>query len=138
MASMLNSLPTLWMLYLILSLIVLVMGWLGTRWLPRTLQWALVGMVAGLCWMPWSFHEAASVSDGSFSGSAPAVVIALMDVMRHRTGAALLVVLLAVLIGGAVGVLFGTWRVRHSQRDDKHHAALKATHPAQGRRDPTL
>lgn len=139
---MLNSLPTLWMLYLVLSLIVLVMGWFGTRWLPRTIQWALIGMVAGVCWMPWSFHETASVTEGSFSGTAPAIIIAMMDVMRHRTGTALLVVLLAVIIGGAVGVLLGAWRSRQVQGDNQsksqNKAAPESARSSHERREPTL
>ncbi|BBG29428.1 hypothetical protein [Zymobacter palmae] len=139
MASVLNSLPTLWMLYLVLSLIVLIMGWLGTRWLPRTLQWVLVGIVAGVCWMPWSFHETATVTDDSFSGVAPAVIVAMMDVMRHRASTALLVVLLAAIIGGAVGVLFGAWRARHASGDDQDSSGSAHAEPQRReRREPTL
>ena len=140
MASVLNSLPTLWMFYLVLSLIVLISGWFGTRWLPRTLQWVAVGMVAGVCWMPWSFHETATVTDGSFSGVAPAIIVTLMDVMRHRTGAALLVVVLAAVIGGAVGVLFGAWRARRAQDgDDRDQHGSAATNARRHeRREPTL
>lgn len=139
MASMLNSLPTLWMLYLVLSLIVLITGWFSTRWLPNLVQWTLVGMVAGLCWMPWSFHESATVTEGSYSGTAPAIIVAMMDVMRHRAGSALLAVLLAAVIGGAVGVLFASWRARHvkaSHRDDT--PAEKRAHGESERREPTL
>lgn len=140
MASMLNSLPTLWMLYFVLSIIVLITGWLGTRWLPSIVRWALVGMVAGLCWMPWSFHESATVTEGSYSGTAPAIIVAMMDVMRHRTGSALLAVLLAAIIGGAVGVLFASWRARRA--DTSHHddtpAAEKGAHGKSERREPTL
>ncbi|WP_414500853.1 MULTISPECIES: hypothetical protein [unclassified Zymobacter] len=139
MASVLNSLPTLWMLYLVLSLIVLIMGWLGTRWLPRTLQWVLVGIVAGVCWMPWSFHETATVTDDSFSGVAPAIIVAMMDVMRHRASTALLVVLLAAIIGGAVGVLFGAWRARRASGDDQSSGGSTQAEPQRReRREPTL
>ena len=142
MASVLNSLPTLWMFYLVLSLIVLITGWFGTRWLPRTLQWVAVGMVAGICWMPWSFHETATVTDGSFSGVAPAIIVTLMDIMRHRTGMALLVVVLAAAIGGAVGVLFGAWRARRSQGSDDQGQRQRGSTPTETRRherrEPTL
>lgn len=138
MASVFNSLPTLWMLYLVLSLIVLVMGWFGTRWLPRTLQWVLIGIVAGVCWMPWGFHETATVTDDSFSGVAPAVIVAMMDVMRHRASTALLVVLLAAIIGGAAGVLLGAWRSRRSHDGDQDDKGAPAAPTRRERREPTL
>lgn len=138
MASVFNSYPTLWMLYLVLSFIVLISGWFGTRWLPRTFQWVLVGMVAGLCWMPWSFHETATVTDDSFSGVAPAIIVALIDVMRHRTGTALLVVVLAAIIGGAAGMLIGTWRARRTKEGDQHKGESAQHETRQERREPTL
>lgn len=138
MASVFNSYPTLWMFYLVLSFIVLITGGFSTRWLPCTLRWVLIGMVAGLCWMPWSFHETATVTDDSFSGVAPAIIVALMDVMRHRTGMALLVVVLAAIIGGAAGMLIGTWRARHTNDSNSSRGEPAQSEAGRERREPTL
>ena len=136
-----DSLPILWMQYLAVSLIVLVTGWFGTRWLPKALQGTLVGMVAGLCWMPWGFYETATATDDSFGGVAPAIIIAAVDVLRHRMGSALLVTVLAAGIGAAVGWLFGSWYASRSMLK-RRHASSSGERPTSSsryeRREPTL
>lgn len=88
--------------------------------------------------MPWSFHETATVTDDSFSGVAPAIIVALMDVMRHRTGMALLVVVLAAIIGGAAGMLIGTWRARHTNDSNSSRGEPAQSEAGRERREPTL
>lgn len=136
-----DSLPILWMQYFALSFIVLVTGAFGTRWLPKTLQWTLVGLVAGICWMPWSFHETATATQDSFGGMAPAIIIAVIDVLRHRIGSALLVTLLAGVIGAVLGMLIGARRAARHMPVDHDDGASRSTVSRAGRserREPTL
>lgn len=96
-----NSLPELWLYYAILSLVVLGAGYFAVSFLPRTPRWMLVGLVAGAIWMPWFFTSPATTDVSSYSGIAPAIIIAALGVLGKQLSTA--------IIGVIIGALVGAW-----------------------------
>ncbi|MHB0776414.1 hypothetical protein [Halomonas sp. WWR20] len=118
-----DSLPLLWLSYVVLSLVVLVTGYLGIRFLPRLPRLVVTGLVAGMLWMPAPFSLPVMDTEQAYSGLAPAVVVTAVGVLQHDNGqiaSALPLLLVGLGLGGGVGVLLWVWRRR---RDDGSSSA---------------
>ena len=107
-----NSLPQLWLIYALLSLVVLVTGHLGIRFLPRLPRWIVTGVVAGIIWMPASYALPTLEQAESHSGIAPAIVVAAVAMLQGKGGAmvgALLLLVVGMVLGALLG--FGVWHL---------------------------
>lgn len=114
-----DSLPQLWLSYGALSLIVLVTGYLGVRWLPLLPRLILVGVVAGGLWMVAPFSLPLLQPGATYSGLAPAIVVMAVGVIQHDGGqvaGAMPLLLVGAAIGGALGLV--AWRLLRRRHDD--------------------
>ncbi|MGQ7245381.1 hypothetical protein ACUN9V_18225 [Salinicola sp. V024] len=128
-----DSLPQLWLSYGVLSLIVLVTGYLGVRLLPLLPRLVLVGVVAGSLWMVAPFSLPLLEPGQTYSGLAPAIVVMAVGVVQHDGGqvaGASPLLLAGAVIGGALGLL--AWRLLRRRDDDDSDAG-----PG-GRREPVV
>lgn len=118
-----DSLPQLWLSYGVLSLIVLVTGYLGVRLLPLLPRLVLVGVVAGSLWMVAPFSLPLLEPGQTYSGLAPAIVVMAVGVVQHDGGqvaGASPLLLAGAVIGGALGLL--AWRLLRRRDDDDSDA----------------
>lgn len=114
-----DSLPQLWLSYGVLSLIVLVTGYLGVRLLPLLPRLLLVGAVAGVLWMVAPFSLPLLQPGETYSGLAPAIVVMAVGAVQHDGGqvaGALPLLLIGAAIGAALGL--GAWRLLRRRHDD--------------------
>lgn len=112
-----DSMPLLWLVYAGLSLVVLGTGYMGLAFLPRLPRLVITWMVAGIMWVPSSFSTPINEQGDVYTGMAPAVVVAGLAFLKGDGGvmaSALLLVAVAGLIGGLLGVLL--WRRGRSAR----------------------
>ncbi|MFC3283420.1 hypothetical protein [Litchfieldella rifensis] len=141
-----DSIPLLWLTYVLLSLVVLVTGYLGIRFLPFLPRLVITGMVAGSLWMPARFSLPLLEEGEFYTGLAPAVVVAGVSFLQHEGGAfasAMTFLLVGVAIGAATGVaLWVLWRRRGDNDGNgakKERAPRRADKPATGkRREPVI
>jgi len=144
-----DSMSLLWTVYGVLSLVVLVTGYLGLAFLPRLPRLVLTWAVAGLMWMPSAF-ELPLVEEGQvYHGQAPAVLVAGVALLDGSTGVLVPAATLAAL-GAALGAGFGLllWWLGHRRRVRKAEEARRearredeqAPKPGDGdkRREPVL
>lgn len=106
-----DSMPLLWLVYGLLSLVVLVTGYLGIRFLPRLPRCVVTGVVAGLIWIPGRFSLPISESE-TYTGVAPAIMVAAVAFLQQEGGAfgsASLMLLMGAALGVALGVVL--WRL---------------------------
>lgn len=114
-----DSLPQLWLSYGVLSLIVLVTGYLGVRWLPLLPRLILVGVVAGGLWMVAPFSLPLLQPGETYSGLAPAIVVMAVGVIQHDGGqvaGAMPLLLVGAAMGGVLGLV--GWRLLRRRHDD--------------------
>jgi len=114
-----DSLPQLWLSYGVLSLVVLVTGYLGVRLLPLLPRLVLVGVVAGGLWMVAPFSLPLLQPGETYSGLAPAIVVMAVGVLQRDGGqvaGAFPLLLVGAAVGAALGVL--AWRLLRRRRDD--------------------
>jgi len=114
-----DSLPQLWLSYGVLSLIVLVTGYLGVRFLPLLPRLILLGVVAGGLWMVAPFSVPLLQPGETYSGLAPAVVVMAVGVVQHD-GGQVAGALPLLLVGAAIGAVLGlvAWRLLARRRDN--------------------
>lgn len=113
-----DSLPQLWLSYGVLSLVVLITGYLGVRLLPLLPRLVLVGVVAGGLWMVAPFSLPLLEPGETYSGLAPAIVVMAVGVLQHDGGqvaGALPLLLAGIAIGAALGLV--AWRLLARRRD---------------------
>lgn len=132
-----NSLPQLWLIYGLLSLVVLVTGHLGIRFLPRLPRWVITGVVAGIIWMPASYSLTTLDQAEAHAGIAPAVVVTAVAVLQGK-GASLAALLLVV--GAALGALLGVgvWRLLRRPPAPKVNAAERPEASSHERQEPVI
>ncbi|MDH4573506.1 hypothetical protein [Salinicola acroporae] len=114
-----DSLPQLWLSYGVLSLIVLVTGYLAVRWIPLLPRLILVGVVAGGLWMVAPFSLPLLQPGETYSGLAPAIVVMAVGVIQHDGGqvaGAMPLLLVGAVIGAALGL--GAWRLLRRRHDN--------------------
>lgn len=113
-----DSLPQLWLSYGVLSLVVLVTGYLGVRLLPLLPRLVLVGIVAGTLWMVAPFSLPLLQPGETYSGLAPAIVVMAVGVLQ-RDGGQIAGAFPLLLVGAAIGAILGVmaWRLLRRRRD---------------------
>ncbi|WP_431023753.1 hypothetical protein [Halomonas sp. H5] len=106
-----DSMPLLWLVYVLLSLVVLVTGYLGIRFLPRLPRLVITAVVAGIIWMPARF-SLPLLEEELHTGVAPAIMVAAVAFLQGEGGTlvgALMMLSVGVALGAVVGVLL--WRL---------------------------
>lgn len=98
-----DSIPLLWLIYALMSLVVLGTGYMAVRFLPRLPRLVLVGAVAGALWMPTRFRLPLLEEGEFYSGFAPAVVVAGITFLQRDSGS--MTALILLMLGVGLGVL---------------------------------
>ncbi|MEQ5802581.1 hypothetical protein [Halomonas sp. H10-9-1] len=101
-----ESMSLLWLSYGVLSLVVLLTGYLGLAFLPRLLRLPVTWLVAGVMWMPARFRLPLLEEGDVYTGLAPAVVVATVAFLERNTEA-LMPALALTLLGAGLGAVFG-------------------------------
>lgn len=112
-----DSMPLLWLVYVVLSLVVLLTGYLGLGFLPRLPRLVITWAVAGVMWIPAHFRLPLLEEGEFYTGFAPAVVVAavaFLEQNRETFLPAALLVAVGAGLGGMLGLLLW-WRGRHRQ-----------------------
>ncbi|APE31851.1 hypothetical protein BOX17_13355 [Halomonas aestuarii] len=112
-----DSMPLLWLVYVVLSLVVLLTGYLGLGFLPRLPRLVITWAVAGVMWTPAHFRLPLLEEGEFYTGFAPAVVVAavaFLEQNRETFLPAALLVAVGAGLGGVLGLLLW-WRGRHRQ-----------------------
>ncbi|GHC31668.1 hypothetical protein [Aidingimonas halophila] len=138
-----DSIPLLWVAYILLSVIVLVTGYLGIRFVPRLPRLMITGIVAGTLWMPWRFSLPLMEEEGgTYQGIAPAIVVTTVDFLQGGLKAAPLVM---VAIGALSGAMAGAavWWFWPRQADGSSAGGSASNKPEGGverqeRREPVI
>ena len=137
-----DSIPLLWLIYVALSLVVLMTGYLAIRWLPRLPKFAITGVVAGLVWMPAGFTLTRLEDEATYEGLAPAIVVSSVAFLQSNGEAmrgALVLLLLGAGAGAVAGALLWAWLKRRdtNDNDDAGDGGKQAT-AAKDRREPAI
>ena len=110
-----DSISLLWLVYIALSLVVLLTGYLGLAFLPRLPRLAITWLVAGLMWMPAHFRLPLLEEGEFYRGFAPAAVVTAVAFLEGNR--AVMVPAASLLaVGATLGVGIGLllwWRGRH-------------------------
>ncbi|MFC0269692.1 hypothetical protein [Kushneria aurantia] len=113
-----DSMPLLWLIWFVLSLIVLVFGYFAISFIPRLPRWLITAMVAGCLWMPAHFTVPGPESELGYSGWAPALVVAAVGVLQ-RNSAQLFYAGSLMLAGAALCMLLvALWCYRRGGDND--------------------
>ncbi len=110
-----DSMSLLWLVYIVLSLVVLLTGYLGLAFLPRLPRLVMTWLVAGVMWVPAHFRLPLLEEGEFYAGFAPAVMVAAVSFLEGN-GAALMPSAGLVAVGAGLGCLVGLllwWRGRH-------------------------
>ncbi|MDT0502099.1 MULTISPECIES: hypothetical protein [unclassified Halomonas] len=140
-----ESMSLLWLSYGVLSLVILLTGYLGLAFLPRLLRLPITWLVAGVMWMPARFQLPLLEEGDVYTGFAPAVVVATVAFLE-RNSEALMPALILTLLGAGLGMLFGLllwWRGRRPSKPvtrEEHESENKAADGPRGavRREPVI
>lgn len=101
-----ESMSLLWLSYGVLSLVILITGYLGLAFLPRILRLPITWLVAGVMWMPSRFQLPLIEEGDVYTGLAPAVVVATVAFLE-RNAEGLVPALTLTLLGAGLGTLVG-------------------------------
>ncbi len=132
-----DSIPLLWLCWFVLSVIVLVFGYLAISFMPRLPRWLIAGGVAGMLWMPAFFSVPGPESELGYSGWAPSLIVTAVGFLQHNGGQVFLGgVLMAIgaLLGMLVTFFIGR-RGRHDE-DDEDRAGRPRAEDSASTRDP--
>ncbi|MDN3520502.1 hypothetical protein [Halomonas ramblicola] len=140
-----DSMTLLWLSYGLLSLVVLLTGYLGLAFLPRLLRLPITWLVAGVMWMPARFRLPLLEEGEFYTGFAPAVVVAVVAFLERNAGVMTFALVLTVL-GAALGAAFGLllwWRGRHrgdyvDRDDDEDETPATPRRGGAQRREPMI
>lgn len=132
-----DSISLLWLVYVVLSLVVLLTGYLGLAFLPRLPRLVITWLVAGVMWTPAHFRLPLLEEGEFYTGFAPAVVVAVVASLEGN-GAAFMPAAVLVAVGAGLGVVVGLllwWRGRHRDTlDDDDYVDMDDEAPAGRRR----
>lgn len=132
-----DSISLLWLVYVVLSLVVLLTGYLGLAFLPRLPRLVITWLVAGVMWTPAHFRLPLLEEGEFYTGFAPAVVVTAVAFLEGN-GAALMPATVLVAVGAGLGVVVGLllwWRGRHRHTlDDDDYVDMDDDVPAGPRR----
>lgn len=136
-----DSMPLLWLIYALLSLVVLGTGYMAIRFLPRLPRLLVTGVVAGALWMPTRFRLPLLEEGEYYTGFAPAVVVSGIAFLQRDASAfstALILLLLGVGLGAVIGVaLWLVWR-RPVERDQPRSPSRPDKPANSERREPVI
>src|SRR5690554_1773680 len=93
-----DSMPLLWLVYIVLSLVVLATGYMAIRFLPRLPRLVITGAVAGALWMPARFRLPLFEEGEFYTGFAPAVVVSGIAFLQ-RDGGTMSSALILLILG---------------------------------------
>lgn len=141
-----DSMPLLWLTYILLSLVVLATGYLGIRFLPLLLRLVITGVVAGVLWMPARFSLPLLEEGEFYTGLAPAVVVAGVSFLQRDGGAfasAMMFLVAGIIMGAATGIALWALLRRYSDNNDdgvkKERTSKRSDKPAGSkRREPVI
>ncbi|SDL44245.1 hypothetical protein SAMN05192555_104229 [Franzmannia pantelleriensis] len=137
-----DSMPLLWLIYAVLSLVVLATGYMAIRFLPRLPRLVIVGAVAGALWMPTRFRLPLIEEGEFYTGFAPAVVVAGITFLQRDGGTmttALILLVLGVGLGAVAGVaLWLLGRQRDEDGSQQAPAERAERPPSSERREPVI
>lgn len=122
-----DSMSLLWLSYAVLSVLVLIAGYLGLGFLPRLPRLMISWAVAGIMWVPARYTLSLLEQGESYRGMAPAVVVAGLSFLegdRAAFAAALLVLAAGAAAGAASGVLL--WSLGRGRAAARRQARSKA------------
>lgn len=122
-----DSMSLLWLSYAVLSVLVLIAGYLGLGFLPRLPRLVISWAVAGVMWVPARYTLPLLEQGESHHGMAPAVVVAGLSFLegdRSAFAAALFVLAVAAAAGAACGVLL--WRLGRGRAEARRQARADA------------
>ncbi|TDO16521.1 MULTISPECIES: hypothetical protein [Halomonas] len=132
-----DSTSLLWLVYGVLSLVVLLTGYLGLGFLPRLPRLVITWLVAGVMWTPAHFRLPLLEEGEFYTGFAPAAVVAAVAFLEHNR-ATLVPVAALLAVGAGLGALVGLllwWRGRHrGTLDEDHYRDMDDQAPAAHRR----
>ena len=132
-----DSMSLLWLVYGVLSLVVLLTGYLGLAFLPRLPRLVITWLVAGVMWVPAHFRLPLLEEGEFYTGFAPAVVVAAVAFLEDN-GATFVSAAMLVAVGAGLGILVGLllwWRGRHRDTlDDDAYVDMADEAPANRRR----
>ena len=137
-----DSMPLLWLIYALLSLVVLATGYMAIRFLPRLPRLAIVGAVAGALWMPTRFRLPLLEEGEFYTGFAPSVVIAGITFLQ-RDVSTMTTALILLILGIALGTLAGVtlwWLGRDGAPAEASESPPKRPErpPSTQRREPVI
>lgn len=141
-----DSMPLLWLIYVLLSLVVLGTGYMAIRFLPLLPRLVITGVVAGGLWMPARF-SLPLLEEGEFhTGLAPAVVVAGIAFLQRNGsafGSSMMLLAVAMVIGAATGAtLWWLWRRRgkddSATNKEKRTPARPGEPGSERRREPVI
>lgn len=122
-----DSMSLLWLSYAVLSLLVLLAGYLALGFLPRLPRLVITWTVAGLMWAPAHYTLPLLEQDENYQGMAPAAVVAGLSFLegdRSDFAAALFVLTITAAAGAAAGLLL--WRLGRGRAEARRQAKAKA------------
>lgn len=121
-----DSMSLLWLGYGVLSVLVLITGYLALGFLPRLPRLVISWAVAGLMWMPASYSLPLLEQGESYHGKAPAAVVAALAFLegdRSLFTSTLFLLVVAAAAGGACGLLL--WWLGRGRAEARRQARLK-------------
>ncbi|MGO2133580.1 MAG: hypothetical protein ACTH3D_11920 [Halomonas sp.] len=121
-----DSMGLLWLGYAVLSVLVLITGYLALGFLPRLPRLVISWAVAGLMWMPASYSLPLLEQGESYHGMAPAAVVAALAFLegdRSLFTSTLFLLVVAAAAGGACGLLL--WWLGRGRAEARRQARLK-------------
>ncbi|MBB3189283.1 hypothetical protein [Halomonas cerina] len=138
-----DSMSLLWLVYAVLSLVVLLTGYLGLAFLPRLPRLVVTWAVAGVMWVPASFRLPLLEEGEFYTGLAPAVVVAAITFLENDAAAMLpatLLVAAGALVGALLGGLLGWQRQRRAEGKTPHRprGATPSQKDEARRREPVI
>ncbi|HSH47022.1 MAG TPA: hypothetical protein VK991_00305 [Halomonas sp.] len=122
-----DSMSLLWLSYAVLSVLVLIAGYLGLGFLPRLPRLMISWAVAGIMWVPARYTLSLLEQGESYRGVAPAIVVAGLSFLegdRSAFAVALLVLAAGAAAGAAGGVLL--WRLGRGRAEARRRTRSKA------------
>lgn len=118
-----DSMGLLWMGYAVLSVLVLISGYLALGFLPRLPRLVISWAVAGMMWMPANYSLALLEQGESYHGMAPAAMVAGLAFLEGNHSvftATLFLLAVAAAAGGACGLLL--WRLGRGRAQARKQA----------------
>nr|WP_163502497.1 hypothetical protein [Halomonas socia] len=134
-----DSIPLLWLIYALMSLMVLGTGYMAVRFLPRLPRLVIVGAVAGALWMPTRFRLPLIEEGEFYTGFAPAVVVAGITFLQ-RDGGTMATALILLVLGVGLGTLAGValWLLGRGGVEPEAQDAPAERPSSSERREPVI